>query len=228
MRNAMDTIFNILSDFWTRRRRGFSISTCTKDLSFDAKCDPCQKCQWQLENLVDTSELPQNEENMSQSVRIIQKAGRHFGGPVADIPAFLCPGILRIALQPRRQSTPCEHQPKPPVRASQRRFISSITPDSPAGKAEPSRIPVLNKLPQQCAGCGAFTQTVDEKGAGYFTLTRGSVKNYLGSQTTSRLSEEEAIVKQALEAAGSAIESVKLGDFSAPGTFSKTFTFDNH
>jgi len=153
---------------------------------------------------------------MWQSVRIIQRISRHAGGPVADIPTFLCPGILRIVSTTR--IPPCKHQPKPAGRTSQRRFISSAASDNSPGKIQTSGIAGLNKLPQQCAGCGAFSQTVDQQGPGYFTLTRGSVKNYLSRTSGQRLSEEDRIVKKALEAAGPAGAGFKLGDFSSPGT----------
>jgi hypothetical protein len=131
---------------------------------------------------------------------------------VGDIPTFLCPGVLKTHSRTRWSTSSCDHKPQL-IHTSQRRLIASIA----STKTDVSQITGLDRLPQQCAGCGAFSQTVDQEGPGYFTLTRGSVRHYLHTSTSLKHSEEDHIVKRALESAGSTTNNLKLGDFSAPG-----------
>jgi hypothetical protein len=76
---------------------------------------------------------------------------------------------------------------------------------------------LLERLPQQCPGCGALSQTADKDSPGFYTPTRKSIRKYLeeGSHS-SRKSAEDEIVKAALENAGSVETGISVGDFSAP------------
>ncbi|KAG4431243.1 hypothetical protein IFR05_013265, partial [Cadophora sp. M221] len=158
---------------------------------------------------------------MATSTRIARRVVRQVGIPLADIPTFLCPAILRTASTPLR----CLHrQPQSsapaPALGSQRRKISSTTPSLP--KSAPAiRKPSLERLPQQCAGCGALSQTVDSEGPGFYTLTRKSVRSFLEGKTTHELSAEDEVVKAALERAGSEAANLNLGDLEAPVTISE-------
>lgn len=71
---------------------------------------------------------------------------------------------------------------------------------SVAGKSHEKAI--LKRLPLQCTGCGAFTQTVDPASAGYFNLGRKAVREYLGLvQTKSpkkEVPDEDRVVVEAL------------------------------
>jgi hypothetical protein len=75
----------------------------------------------------------------------------------------------------------------------------------------------LETLPQQCPGCGALSQTVDQDQPGFYTRSRKTVRNYLQKKSFSKDSEEDDIVRAALQNAGSHAETVSLGDFSSPG-----------
>lgn len=52
-------------------------------------------------------------------------------------------------------------------------------PAAPASNS-PTEKTALRRLPLQCTGCGAFTQTADSTQAGYFNLERRAVREYLG------------------------------------------------
>ena len=156
---------------------------------------------------------------MSGSARLAGRVVRRIGIPVADLPVFLCPGLLRIpsSLPKRgRQGTQ-----RTPFRASQQRHITSISLSN-AESAPPTILtPLLERLPQQCAGCGALSQTVDKEAAGYYTPTRKSIRQYLDESSPATISADDEIVKAALENAVSTETGVKLDDFAAPGKSGK-------
>ncbi len=137
---------------------------------------------------------------------------------MADLPAFLCPGVLRFAAgQPPKASQ------KQPRRIQQWRLLSTTTTSAPRASKSPRKV-TLDALPRQCAGCGAFSQTVNKDGPGFFTLTRKSIEKYVehvAENTGSKLSEEEAIVQKALANAGA------LGLDIEPDTFEQTCKFPN-
>lgn len=60
--------------------------------------------------------------------------------------------------------------------------------------------PVVRRIPLQCTGCGAFTQTTDPTQAGYFNLERKSVQEYLGlvEPKPPKVDEAASIVEGAL------------------------------
>ncbi len=135
---------------------------------------------------------------MSTSTRIARRAVRRLCLPVAEIPAFLCPGILRTAYLPGRCLDRSRLRFLP---ASQRNLTSVALIDSkPAATRQK---PYLKKLPQQCAGCGALSQTVDSEGPGFYTLSRKSVKSFVEESSGPASRTEDQIVKAALETAGS-------------------------
>lgn len=79
------------------------------------------------------------------------------------IPAFLCPVLLRPSAAVLR----CSHQ----------RPSSSHTLSSPPHSPAPQLIS-RTFLPLSCPGCGALTQSVNADEAGYYTITRHSVRRY--------------------------------------------------
>ncbi|KAK2625604.1 hypothetical protein QTJ16_004916 [Diplocarpon rosae] len=152
---------------------------------------------------------------MSTSIRTARRVVRKIGIPVADIPTFLCPGFLKTASLPGWYSNEQPRIVSQASQASQRRNITSKAPPAP-NPLPAVRPPSLRRLPQQCAGCGALSQTVDNEGAGFYTLTRKSVKSFVeGSQDTG-LSAEDQIVKEALKQAGSVAVNLNLGPSESP------------
>jgi hypothetical protein len=147
---------------------------------------------------------------MSKSVRLAQKLTRHVGVPVAELPVFLCPGLLRAK---QVKQLPYHSSPT----GSQRRLLTSITPTLHKDPLADSRL-ALRRLPQQCVGCGALSQNVDASDAGFYTLSRKSVRRYLDTATNLKASSEDAIVKAALQQAEAASSRFTLGDFARPGT----------
>ena len=112
--------------------------------------------------------------------------------PVAELPAFLCPSLLRTAYT------------RPPVFRLQRQHGASLVsrryhstePTSPVSNSQHIPLDISKKLPRQCPGCGAHTQFVDKEEAGYYTVTRTSLQAFLGGDAGSK---EEAIISAALD-----------------------------
>jgi hypothetical protein len=129
--------------------------------------------------------------------------------PTADIPAFLCPGLLRIT----NISTRICHlrHSQPSSRHASRRLLTSQTKDAPEAKSHAqleaaARYKALARvaLPRTCPGCGALSQSVLQDEAGYYDLSRRAVRKYItGTETNDEaVTAENAIIKKALENAG--------------------------
>lgn len=89
------------------------------------------------------------------------------------------------------------------ARPSLRRF--QHTESGETSKAGiPTGRPILRRLPLQCTGCGAFTQTTDAAQAGFFNLERRAVQEYLGfiepktPTVDEAVEEEDRVVEEAL------------------------------
>ena len=91
---------------------------------------------------------------------------------------FLCPALLvrsssTVKNNLRVKQTAGQLTPKYPLCSSAGRL------SSPAS-ASISPFPIARPLPTTCPGCGALSQTVELKEAGYYSITRGAVKSFLG------------------------------------------------
>jgi genetic interactor of prohibitins 3, mitochondrial len=155
---------------------------------------------------------------MSGGIRLGVKVVRQIRIPVADLPVFLCPGILRfsslstiLSTIPRRE----EHRPRR-FQVSQQRNIISVT-SGPSTASPKVLAPLLDKLPQQCPGCGALSQTADQDAPGFYTPTRKSIRAYLEGVSSPRKSAENEVIRAALENAASVETGISVRDFSVPG-----------
>lgn len=141
--------------------------------------------------------------------KLLRSFSRQTREPVADLPTFLCPGLLQVAHL--RASQCCSKTSQRSFRNSQQRFISSTV--SRADQKKP--IQYAERLPTQCAGCGALSQTVLKDEPGFYTLTRRSVKDYMTS-AGSKMAEEDSIIQASLKNAAVTADNLNLGDFSRP------------
>ncbi len=101
-----------------------------------------------------------------------------------SIPIFLCP-ILRKFLPTSvlaRRHNVCHS--KTQKRRYQLEAPKPLISDLPAS-------PNLLALLRLCPGCGAFTQSVDPEGAGFYNTTRRSVKAFLAQHDRGQLGEAE-------------------------------------
>ena len=133
----------------------------------------------------------------SGGVRLACRAVRQVEVPFVDLPAFLCPGLLRTT---RSESSRCHQRQlhSTPERPSlfQQDFLN--TPSS----LESLRVVApVNKLPHQCSGCGALTQTLDKDEPGFFDLKRKSVKQYLMGIPGATESKEDVVFRESIQRA---------------------------
>lgn len=143
----------------------------------------------------------------SASIRTVRRTVARAELPIADLPAFLCPGLLQIRPPQARKYTTKQARHFQQVTLSQRRCLTT-TSSSESAVTLPAPPPAraLEKLPRQCPGCGAPSQFVDKEEAGFYTLTRKTIKDFLGTSSSRDTSAEDAIVQAALRNAGSVIE----------------------
>lgn len=198
-----------------RRSRGVVGFRWTNYLSFGAKLCPlskyfvCLKVARQL-----WSSYCQNAK-MSKSARVASKLVQRIGTPVAELPVFLCPGLVRATFFNPLQ---CSHNSSLKPLASQRLITSHAITSTKNPVADPNY--ALRRLPQQCVGCGALSQTVDETGAGYFTPGRNTVRRYLEATSGQHESAEDELVKEALKRVDTSSLGISTNDFVKLGTFS--------
>ncbi|KAK4186594.1 genetic interactor of prohibitins 3, mitochondrial [Podospora australis] len=125
----------------------------------------------------------------------------------SELPIYLCPAFRSLS---RERATP-----RPQIRQAaptQFRQLRRLHAQAAAEASEPveddHHEPVIQQkpvrqLPGQCSGCGALSQTAIPDQAGYFDISRKSVRQYLGledeKETRTRTRDQkDDIVKQAL------------------------------
>ena len=126
-------------------------------------------------------------------LRAARNALRVVDTAVAEFPLFLCPRFASISqaqTHVSRTSNIAIRSQKRYFRHDPRAQYSSISTGATSSAA---------RLPLQCPGCGAFTQTIKENEAGYYTLTRRTVRKYLEGEQDTKPSAEDEIVKAALQ-----------------------------
>jgi hypothetical protein len=136
------------------------------------------------------------------------------------------PSRLRVTETGFRNTSP-RFQSLHPNSATLLPFLQGYTPvyslrllHSQASGEETSSNPTLNpntyitKLPLQCPGCGAFTQTSSSDDAGFYDIQRRRVQNYIQQDQRPKLKptvkEEDQVVEQLVGTLGEE-ELKKLG-----------------
>ncbi|OHW99870.1 DUF974 domain-containing protein [Colletotrichum incanum] len=128
---------------------------------------------------------------------------------LAEVPVYLCPSLSAASARHSFAPAAQAHQ-KLPYR--QRRCVhveastTSEAPPPPPPATEPTQQLPTKKLPLQCSGCGALTQTTDAGQAGYYDLSRKAVREFLApandKNTEKELREEDKVVDEALQNLG--------------------------
>jgi len=106
----------------------------------------------------------------------------------SSIPVFLCPLLRKVPPIPLLAPNRNVRRSKTQKRGYQLESAKPLTQDLPI----PSN---LLALPRSCPGCGAFTQTVNSEGAGFYSPTRRSVKSFVAQHARGQLRDED-IFKQ--------------------------------
>jgi hypothetical protein len=175
---------------------------------------------------------------MSACAARVRLAGilKNNAAPIAEIPAFLCPGLLN-STNLFTSNTYWRHSQVSSRRASQR-FLTTHADDVPEARTpEQSGTEARYKhfaqstLPKICPGCGALSQSVLQDEPGYYNITRKSVRKYVsGTDRTGEASAvEEEIIRNALANAGNIVAGLHFGkrESEPPGMFINTKSIGN-
>ena len=119
------------------------------------------------------------------------------------VPIFLCPLVQSARLSPT--SIPTKQSSKP---QRQHRCLQFET-NKPAIDYELPPPLAARKLPLTCPGCGAYSQTLAPKEAGFYSSTRKPVRAFLAAQrepaADARQDEETAIYNKVIKGTDSAL-----------------------
>ncbi|KDN65978.1 hypothetical protein CSUB01_00644 [Colletotrichum sublineola] len=126
---------------------------------------------------------------------------------LGEVPVYLCPSLGASAQHSFAPAV--EAHRKLPYRQQRCVHIEAITmPEAPPSSptTETTQKISTKKLPLQCSGCGALTQTTDAGQAGYYDLSRKSVKEFLTlaseDDAKKQVREEDKVVKEVLQKIG--------------------------
>ncbi|KAA6414511.1 MAG: hypothetical protein FRX48_01260 [Lasallia pustulata] len=138
------------------------------------------------------------------------------------IPIFLCPFLASSA---NAVQIPLNlHAPGPQPRARRLHIETARGPEKQFLKASLGP----DALPWSCPGCGALTQTLEPKEAGFYSTTRKSVKAYIANQTghgsTGRRREAEIYTSAVKNVDGALLKELGLEDVVEPGNDSRQVT----
>lgn len=151
----------------------------------------------------------------------------HSGLTPSNLPIYLCPAAARAcstlsrASAYRPTSTPAPRHQLPPFQQARRAHNSvSEAQDQPTGAHEDACLePVpVHKLPVQCHGCGALSQTVVADQPGYYDLSRKAVRSFLG------LFKEEPRVRPEHDVVQASLRSLSKEKLRELGLDPKVFT----
>ncbi|EFQ30059.1 hypothetical protein CGRA01v4_01046 [Colletotrichum graminicola] len=126
---------------------------------------------------------------------------------LGEVPVYLCPSLGATSGRP--SFAPAKAHRKLPYR--QRRCVhieANATAEAPSSlpTTESTKKLPIRKLPFQCSGCGALTQMTHAGQAGYYDLSRKSVKEFLKPASENdagkELREEDKVVDEALKNLG--------------------------
>ncbi|KAI2632409.1 hypothetical protein GGR54DRAFT_583372 [Hypoxylon sp. NC1633] len=123
-----------------------------------------------------------------------------------ELPLFLCPSIntsprgLRLGAPVSSSRTRASRWTVPQHRCLHMQADVSTTtePSQPPDDKIPQPFST-KRLPKQCRGCGALSQTSSPNLPGYFDVGRKAVRNYLQPQGASRSRAEDKIYEDALK-----------------------------
>ncbi|KAK4655940.1 hypothetical protein QC762_306860 [Podospora pseudocomata] len=125
-----------------------------------------------------------------------------------SVPLYLCPAfrsLSTVANAPHSRPSIPHHRQNAPCQFRQLRRLHEQSSGLEHTSDAPEEITSLEvapkkKLPPQCHGCGALSQTAVPDEAGYYDMSRKSIRQYLGLDKTTKPDklEQNDIIKDAL------------------------------
>ncbi|KAI1800818.1 hypothetical protein F4811DRAFT_536900 [Daldinia bambusicola] len=120
-----------------------------------------------------------------------------------ELPLFLCPSINPASYPRRVGAVASASRIRPSRWRVQHRCLhmqaDAPVDDAPLSKDGSQKIRPVQKLPKQCRGCGAFSQTTFPDQPGYYDLRRKAVQNYLNPQLVNRARREDQVYEEVLK-----------------------------
>ncbi|KAI0392725.1 hypothetical protein F5Y17DRAFT_435253 [Xylariaceae sp. FL0594] len=110
-----------------------------------------------------------------------------------ELPVFLCPSVRNLPRRPlhaRAVSRLQDAKWRTPSRSLHLQANPSTT-TAPVSELDGQQPTPTRKLPKQCTGCGALSQTTEPNQPGYFDLDRKAVKKWLGIEEPSGRRRQE-------------------------------------
>ncbi len=136
---------------------------------------------------------------------------------VLELPLFLCPALARPALRKRPFQLPYL---LPSYRSQQSARLSHSVSHQLPKESRRGWVRDSIRLPQQCAGCGAFSQTSDSGEPGFYSLSRKTVREFLAPASAlgnaKRLPEREIIEASLRNLGDDALKSLCFNGPAAP------------
>ncbi|KAI1323512.1 hypothetical protein F5Y16DRAFT_344842 [Xylariaceae sp. FL0255] len=111
-----------------------------------------------------------------------------------QLPIFLCPALRTAPIRSATVSSSCVIWRSTPTTRClhvQADASTSIDPESDTAATTLALRPALRKLPHQCSGCGALSQTSTPNQPGYYDVKRNAVKRWLGADERRYQSRQE-------------------------------------
>ncbi|OTA97174.1 hypothetical protein M434DRAFT_392127 [Hypoxylon sp. CO27-5] len=120
-----------------------------------------------------------------------------------ELPLFLCPSINLVSRRQRLSGVASSSQVSTSRWRVQHRCLH-MQAEAPIETSPPldshiQRNFSIQRLPKQCRGCGALSQSTFPNQPGYFDLSRKAVQNYLRPQAADRSRREDKIYEDALK-----------------------------
>lgn len=116
------------------------------------------------------------------------------------------------ALEPEDRANPAKNlEPIEVLEYVKHPKLAEHSEDAAAQGTVSAQLTPTRKLPVQCAGCGALSQTAVPDEAGHFSLDRKAVRSYLGLlEEEPRRRTESDVVQDALRSRGAVLEDMGL------------------
>lgn len=115
---------------------------------------------------------------MKTSARALSFLIAKSSSPSLIIPGFLCPSLLKLSLSHTSPSLSLARRDELPPRDQFSRTFSAVATFS-GGQKDVQLSSQLAILPLSCPGCGALTQYIESDDAGFYSMDRRSVKEYI-------------------------------------------------
>ncbi|KAI1655801.1 hypothetical protein F4813DRAFT_366409 [Daldinia decipiens] len=120
-----------------------------------------------------------------------------------ELPLFLCPSLNPASYHQRLGAAASSSRVRPSRWRVQHRCLhmqaDAFPEDSPLPESDSQKGIRVQRLPKQCRGCGALSQTTFPNQPGYYDLSRKAVRNWIRPEVANRSRREDKVYEDALK-----------------------------